>query len=105
MRYETPPFYSVAGYNTSLSRTNLTILGAHATQVSEATVTRVLRPPSRARAEAAYDASGDGKDPPARKKSKTLTRGERLEMIRLYDLPSDNVDSMTLQELADRFEV
>ena len=69
------------------------------------TICRVLRPSSRARAEAAYDASGDGKDPPARKKSKTLTTGKRLEMIRLYDLPSDNVDSKTLQELADQFEV
>ena len=101
MRYETPPFYSVVGYNTSLSRQNLTILGAHATQVSRHTIWNVLRPPSRARAQ---DASGDGKDPLARKKSKTLTRGERLEMIRLYDLPSDNVDSKTLQELADKFE-
>ena len=77
----------------------------YATQVCKTTVTRVLRPPSRARAEAAYDASGDGKDPPARKKSKTLTRGERLEMIRLCDLPSDNVDKKTQQELADKFEV
>jgi hypothetical protein len=76
----------------------------YTTQVSAGTVTRVLRPASRARAQAAYDASGDGKDPPARNKGKTLTRGERLEMIRLYDLPSDNVDKKTQQELADKFE-
>jgi hypothetical protein len=77
----------------------------YATQVDKTTVTSVLRPASRARAQAAYDASGDGKDPLARKKRKTLTRGEMLEMIRLCDLPSDNVDKKTQQELADKFEV
>jgi hypothetical protein len=50
LRYETPPFYSVVGYNTSLSRQNLTILGAHATQVSVATVEKVLRVARRATA-------------------------------------------------------
>ncbi len=77
----------------------------YATQVDKTTVASVLRPASRARAQAAHDASGDGKDPLARKKRKTLTRGERLEMIRLCDLPSDNVDKKTQQELADKFEV
>jgi hypothetical protein len=80
------------------------ILRASATQASQTTIFRVLAPASRAKILEMEAGGGDPARLEKRKRPKKLTPAEKLEIIRLYDNPS-NFSRKTQRELAVMFQV